>query len=120
MNIEATENTPAIIFEDNTLTIRGEIRPENPRSFFDPILVKLSTISSDRFTINCEIPFMSSSSILQLKRLFLTLMKQQIENLEVFWNYEEDDLESKEIGGYLREITDIPMKFVSQKSMHNF
>jgi SiaC family regulatory phosphoprotein len=112
--IEQTESTPLIILTNKTLEIKGEIRPEYSRNFFLPLFEALEKLQTNAMIVDCSIIFVSSSSILQLKKLFNFIKNMEgLTIAEVQWNTEDNDDEMVEIGQYLAELTDLKFSFTA-------
>lgn len=109
--IESTQSTPKVVFTDDSIKIEGELRPEFPYDFFEPIHQTCSSIESERYHVICVLEFISSSSLLQLKKMLKILAdNKKIKQVNVTWNCLKEDDEMQEIGEYLSELSGFPFK----------
>jgi hypothetical protein len=121
--IQATESTPHIVFdvEKNLFEMKGESRPENTKSFYDPVIewIKdfcIQTIQEKKtnkivFTVFFE--YFSSSSAKYLMNIFArldTLHENKIP-IEIKWIYNDIDIEMKEAGEEFQKLLSMPFRF---------
>jgi len=116
MRIAATSKTPSIAFDYDlfTLEIRGVSCPENPKEFYEPLLLRLKEFCSenDRLEITISLDYFNTGSSKTLWMLFDTVAKFPLlkENAIVHWYTDEDDDELKEAGSIFEEMSGL--KFV--------
>lgn len=112
-----TEKTPEIIldYSNKTISIKGICVPEDPKSFFDPIVKELSNFKGTKSDLLFEIylEYFNTGASKCLLNLFLEAAKveNEFESLEVNWLIEEGDEELKEAGEVFEEITKIKFNY---------
>lgn len=122
--IEQTKNSPRLLFDpiENKFEIMGESRPENVRSFYEPILhwvndfhdfIAASKKIPSQLNIKIRLGYFNSSSA---KFIFDLLHKfHQFESLgtkpTVLWLYEDGDDDMKQAGLDLSEMLDFPFQY---------
>jgi hypothetical protein len=126
--IQATEFSPEISFNNDTreLTISGEARPENPSSFFKPVLAWLEKYSSILyfekqkfgrtlpFVINFKLQYFNSTSakfIFDMLKIITDYTKQGAE-VKVNWYYDSRDDDMRESGEEFSRIIAIPLNLI--------
>lgn len=109
-NLEATSFTPKVSFDLNNgiLNISGSLYPENPYSFFEPIMGYINSVDKNfdvdaTFSINLYI--INSSSY---KRLlcFIQKLSEKYKTLTIEWICEYDDVDNIESGYIIKDILD--------------
>lgn len=104
--IEATARTPKFDFnpETRTLTISGESYPEDPTKFFAEPMAKvyefLKLSHSEIIRFSFHLTYFNSSSAKVLMNLFTALEDSASSGnqVQIDWNYAEDDDNMKELG----------------------
>lgn len=86
------------------LKIKGICTPENPKIFFDPIMLKLIEFRKEvrALVIEVYLDYFNSGSSKALLNLFIETSKH-VSDLKIIWISEDDEL--KESGLILKEIT---------------
>lgn len=119
MKIIQTQHSPLVELDHHLLRIEGECRPENAAIFFDPICDELKEILSTRnafsspFKVSFKFRYISSSSMLYLKKLFLILKNfQEQSECEIIWNYETMDADMSESAEALITLTQVKMNLI--------
>ena len=108
--IEATEDSPAIVFEDSTncLTISGESRPENAGKFFAPLINWISNFTetlrtqkeqrneNSTIAIIFKLDYFNSTSAKYIMDILLMIKKiaDQGHTVNIEWHYDKrgDDM----------------------------
>lgn len=127
IKIEGTSTSPKVYFvpEENLLEISGYSRPENARDFYNPLLVWLEDFEEAylkrKFNDNSEpisfkfkyVYFNSSSAkfIYDLIILLSHIIKEGVP-LKLYWYFDADDDELKEVGEELAEMAKVNLHFV--------
>lgn len=116
--IKQTETTP-YVFVDCSLgliTITGICIPENPYTFFEPIIKKIDCLSQSHSQIVFDIylDYLNSGASKGLLNLLLAVKDaENIIKSKVVWKIEdEEDEEARESGEILEEITNIPFEYI--------
>lgn len=105
MNIERTNKTPEVKFDEetNTLMISGISIPENSQEFFNPILEWIEQhLSKKGLTLRINLEYyntMSNHALLSVFRLF-----KGKDNGNIIWMYDEFDEEIGDAGRDFHEI----------------
>lgn len=120
--IESSAETPEIILDkrSNTFTFSGKSLPEDPISFYSPVIQWLEGYSTDP-NPNTKVDFMmmyfntsSSKIILDIMKHFEGI-KQSGHEVIINWNFKEDDEDMLEAGEIYSERVDIPFNLVSEQ-----
>jgi hypothetical protein len=109
--IESTQNTPEVFYNDNVnlnisyLTIRGKSLPEDAIGFYNRVQSLISDVQH-LLIITLRFEYLNSSSE---KALYNVLRHAivTISNVEIRWEYEEDDEDMEETGHVLEECLSI-------------
>jgi len=113
LEIASTDFSPKVELNNGQLLITGEIRPEFPHEFFVPIHEKLAKLSAQNLVVKCALEFISSSSILQLKKMFKVISDNKgIENTSVEWKYQKEDEDMLEVGEYIEEVSSFKFNYI--------
>jgi hypothetical protein len=107
LDIKETTRTPRILFDSktNVFTISGKFFPENIKDYLDPVITWLEKFKSNKaksVEVNCNIDYLSSSSVIYLKKIFSKLSEIQDlgTKVNINWHFEEDDEDIKKTGEY--------------------
>jgi hypothetical protein len=112
LNLAATNVTPAVYFDatQHQFTFRGASFPENPKSFYKPLLDWLTKYFA-HLPDDCEVVFtfefayFNSGSSRMLSELFELLNQQAFEQatpIDVYWKYDAEDDNMFEYGQELQ------------------
>jgi|SRR5690554_77972 len=102
---------------------KGESRPENAVTYFEPILkwlkeyYELSKTSSVNVLVDFDLEYFNSTSYKYILDIFKILKEiSLIENmtLEIIWKYDAMDLDILESGNDFAKWADIDVKFVAK------
>jgi hypothetical protein len=116
--IEKSKVAPQVIFDKSNgiFLIKGRSLPENPFSFFEPMLdwVKEYIINPNQITVfTFEFEYFNSASskvILEILRLLEKLLSKGLE-VRVNWCYMEEDEDVLETGQIYSSLVDVPFIF---------
>lgn len=108
--LEATDKTPRIEgdLEKGTFSIEGRCLPENAKIFYTPILDWLELLSDSKaelIRVDLAIEYYNTSTskvLLEIFKRFKDL--SDTKNVEMYWHYEDDDIEMMEIGENFRDL----------------
>jgi hypothetical protein len=115
---EATDNTPLIDFdfEKGILEITGASFPEYAREFYEPILEALKEYVIAPVATQTRMLFKFTYFNTGTNTLITGIMKD-LEQLtesghivEVFWYFEPEDLDMRDLGEYFRTLTTLNMQ----------
>lgn len=101
--IDATKNTPEVIFdiENKTLSLKGKSLPEDSEKFYvnvNEIFENfLTEINYTGLIIICDLSYVNSSSSKRIYNIFKMSMKM-VCNPDIIWRYDVDDDDVKEQG----------------------
>lgn len=104
INIQETENTPAVILDpdNDRFLISGRSFSQNPYEFFKPIIEWLEkySLTPNRITnFEFKLEYFNSSSQKAIARILQILKQINEKNIvNIVWYYSEDDDDEKEIG----------------------
>lgn len=126
--ITASPNSPEINGNaiENTITIMGESRPENVRSFYEPLFnwlekyqSQLLKVPKTTINLNLNLSYFNSSSVkifTEIISSFVTLSKTNTNiNFIINWFHDESDEDIIESGKEFESIIGLPMCFVIKK-----
>lgn len=124
---EATSNTPKVLLDsvNKVFEINGESRPEDVKSFYEPIfkwfdtyLLELNTQGiKDTVVLKMYLEYFNSSSA----KYILNLAKKMYEFISagipvtIEWCYAEDDDDMKETGEEMERMSKVPFKYSAQQ-----
>lgn len=127
IKIKGTSVSPRVYFapNENLLEIGGYSRPENARDFYNPLirwlegfkkshLKRKNSGDSEPITFKFKYIYFNSSSakfIFDLVLLLSQIIKDGVP-LKIYWYFDEDDEEMKEVGEELAEMTKTNLNFV--------
>jgi hypothetical protein len=119
--IEGSEETPEVILDKrtNTFIFKGKSLPENPISFYSPVLQWLEIYSSDpnpETQVNFMMIYFNTSSskiILDIMKK-LEVIKKGGHNVVINWIFKEDDEEMLEAGEIYSERINIPFNIIPE------
>lgn len=119
LDIKGTAKTPQIFYseENATLEIRGKSIPENHHIFYTPVFEWLEEFTSrapDNTKVIVYLEYFNTSSSKVLLKIFKTLEEISVKGkyIEIFWYYEEDDLDMKECGQDYSAMLNMPFKMI--------
>jgi hypothetical protein len=117
MRIAATSKTPSIVFDydQQTLEIKGVSCPENPKEFYEPLLLRLKEYCADNaaLEVTISLDYFNTGSSKTLWMLFDILAKNpNIKNhAVVLWYTDDDDDELKEAGVIFEEMSGLKFEY---------
>jgi hypothetical protein len=119
--IEGSEETPEVILDKrtNTFIFKGKSLPENPISFYGPVLQWLDIYSSDpnpETQVNFMMVYFNTSSskiILDIMKK-LEVIKKGGHSVIINWIFKEDDEEMLEAGEIYSERINIPFNIIPE------
>ena len=113
-----TGNTPHIMLDAmaNNFLIEGKSFPEDSKEFYSLVfewLDKYKETNPKFFTVNFNLFYLSSSSIISVKQLLLRIVELQNSGTEVkvVWCYDEDDDDIKKTGEDYEKITKLNFEY---------
>jgi hypothetical protein len=123
--IESSIETPEIVLDKktNTFLFKGKSLPENPISFYNPVLQWLENYSNDpnpETQVNFMMVYFNTSSskiILDILKRF-ELIKKSGHNVTVNWRFREDDEEMLEAGEIYSERVCIPFNLIPDETVN--
>jgi hypothetical protein len=112
--LEASDDTPEIIFDKGAgkFEIVGKSLPEDVIGFYTPVFSWLNQYvadPNDMTLFKVKVVYFNSASQRALNEIFTILSRIKVKGKEinVEWNYHEDDDEMMEAGEEYADITDI-------------
>jgi hypothetical protein len=117
MRIASTSKTPSIVFdyELHTLDIKGVSCPENPKEFYEPLLLKLKEYceKNTQLKLSISLDYFNTGSSKTLWMLFDILSKNSTikDQVTVYWYTDEDDDELKEAGIIFQEMSGLKFEY---------
>ena len=122
LKIEAAIDTPEILFDPvtNIFSISGISHPENAKEFYGDILDWLDEFYQEvkekkgqKIVVDLNFKYINSSSYKYLREVMkkVSNIKQNGIQVEVIWNYHEDDEDLLNEGMVLFELPDIRLDY---------
>src|ERR1700686_2517128 len=110
-HVPATDLTPEVrmIPSQGLLTMRGESYPEHDRSFYAPILEKISAVLDagklSLLRVEMHITYYNSASAKAFHRIFKMLNKAAEQGcaIQLLWQFDEEDDMARDLGRDIRE-----------------
>ena len=117
LEIEPKFNTPSIDFNAGSgyLLMKGRSIPEDPDSFYEPILSWLDEYfkeTGQETVLEFRLEYVNSGSskyILELLRRLHKLVKKG-KKINIIWCFETDDESIEDLGEHYKYTVDIPME----------
>jgi len=105
LSIQKTDSTPEIDFNVNgNMKITGRSLPEDVHKFYDPIIEWVRNLSTEKVKLELKLEYLNTSSTKKILNLLIALDENlEINNVEVNWYYEFDDLEMEDLGEIYEE-----------------
>jgi len=118
LRIEATIDCPNVILdkEMNRFEFNGKALPENPKSFFNPIVdwIKDYAKEPNKETVfSFKMDYINSASQKKIHDIMLLCKEIHERRVPIFidWYYHQEDEGMKEEGETLSELVKIPFRF---------
>lgn len=115
--LERSPKTPEVVLdhETGTITMRGRSIPEDPISFFQPIVKWIDVYvqqPAEKTSVEFKFEYFNTSSSKWLIVIFKSLNKLFAEGreMEVNWYYDYDDL--YDYGQEIKELVDYPINLL--------
>ena len=119
LNIIGTAKTPDIRYapEKHSIEIKGKSIPENHAVFFTPVMDWLNDYiekAPKKTRVDVYLEYFNTSSSKVLLKIFKTLEEIQTKDkdIEIYWYYEEDDLDMKECGQDYQSMINVPFNMI--------
>jgi hypothetical protein len=98
--IEGTDTTPLIDFYTNgKLLIKGRSLPEDVHKFYEPVFFWVKELESETVIFDVKMEYINTSSTKKILNLLIELENNpKINNIEINWFYEFDDLDMLDLG----------------------
>lgn len=111
--IEATKATPRVEFlPDGELLIHGRSLPEDPVSFYAPLLHWIDECTVENITLEIRMEYLNTSSSKQLYTLLCNAKNNiTIKNIIINWYYEEGDEDGYEVGKEFESMSKLHFNF---------
>lgn len=123
IRIDRTDYTPDVILDiaSKELSFRGECRPENVSNFFTPIIawfeeLKTETPVTEKIPVAFNLDYFNSSSAKYIMDLFFLISdinKDFNYDLEIIWEYDEDDEDVYDAGVEFEDLSGVKFTFKS-------
>ncbi len=113
--IRKTDSTPEISFlQKGELKITGRSLPEDVHKFYDPLIDWVKKYEGDKVKVELKLEYLNTASTKKVLNLLLALDENsKINEIDVDWFYEFDDIEMEDLGGiYEEELNRIKFHFV--------
>ena len=114
LEIKASADTPSV-FANSTgeLILQGRSLPENPASFYYPIITWVSDFNQEKLTLIFKMEYLNTSSSKQLFELIKRVKNNHnIKHIDVKWYYEEGDTDSLETGEHFSSELKLPFFYI--------
>jgi len=103
--IQKTDSTPEISFlKKGELKVTGRSLPEDVHKFYDPLIDWVKTLEGDKVKVDLKLEYLNTASTKKVLNLLVALDdNEKINEIDVNWFYEFDDLEMEDLGGIYEE-----------------
>ena len=122
LKIEKTETTPRIDFDAklHTISIAGEIYPENADKFFAPILDWLKNYLSNlhsKCIVSFHITYFNTASSSKISNILEMLEKayKKGKDISIHWYYDPKNPDMEEVAEEFREDVTIPFQIIEKR-----
>ncbi len=122
IEISPGEKTPKILIipEQKEMLIEGNSRPEDVRTFYQPVIEKLEDLlvslhqADESFSISFKMGYFNSSSAKFLADILYLIVEYSEKGLPVTinWYYEKEDYDMKEAGEEFSEMVGFPFSYI--------
>lgn len=111
--IEETKGTPRVrLYPTGEIFIEGRSLPEDPASFYTPILNWVRECQTEKVTIDIRLEYMNTSSSKEMYTFFRLIKENPyIKHVTVNWHFEEGDDDGFDVGREFESFTKIPFAF---------
>ena len=111
--VEETKGTPRVEFNPNgDMLVVGRSLPEDPFSFYNPLLHWAKECTSDKVNLDLRLDYMNTSSSKQIYTLLSNIAENKnIASATINWYYEEGDDDGYETGKEFESMVKIPFHF---------
>jgi hypothetical protein len=111
--IEPTKATPRVNFQpEGELKIEGRSLPEDPFTFYNPVLNWIRNYSGNEIVLDLRLEYMNTASSKQIFTLLADLKDNtSIKNHLINWHYEEGDEDALDTGKEFEQLVNIPFQF---------
>lgn len=121
ITFQETENTPFVSFDftKGIFEVRGVSFPEYARDFYEPILESLREYAQkppvSKTTMSFKFIYFNTGTNSFITGIVkeLEFLHKQGHAIDLFWYYELDDEDMRELGGYFQSLTFLPVEFVA-------
>jgi hypothetical protein len=105
ISIQKTDSTPEITFlVKGELTIEGRSLPEDVHKFYDPLIDWVKNIEVKKVKLDLKLEYLNTSSTKKILNLLMALDEnEKVNEIDVNWYYEFDDLEMEDLGTIYEE-----------------
>lgn len=121
LKLDKTSYTPDVVLNINNkeLSFRGECRPENVSNFFTPIVAWFEELKTfppvqENVPVIFNLDYFNSSSAKYIMDIFFLISdinKDYHYNLEIVWEYDEDDEDVYEAGVEFEDLSGVSFTF---------
>lgn len=115
ISIQKTTSTPEILFlTKGELSISGRSLPEDVHKFYDPLINWVKQIDLKKIKLELKLEYLNTSSTKKVLNLLQALdNNEKVNEIEVNWYYEFDDVEMEDLGGiYEEEMKRVKFHFI--------
>jgi hypothetical protein len=114
LDLKPTNETPHVICDvKGEITMTGRSLPENPAKFYQPLFEWAQNFENDSILINFRLEYFNTASSKQIFTFIKLFMENEnVKKVQVKWNYEEGDYDSKETGEHFSHLFKIPFEFI--------
>lgn len=113
--IEPTPNAPLVYFEpDGRLLIEGRAIPENVSNLFEPLLLYLSKLETEKVTFDFNLEYFNTAASKKILEMLKKLDgNPYVKSCHVNWHYETDDDDSLDMVEIFRDcMTDMTFNII--------
>ena len=115
LEIQGTHDTPNVVCDYNTgeIILTGRSLPENPLKVYDQIFRWAKDYDKPSMILNFKLEYFNTASSKQIFNVIKSCVENNsIKEMQVKWQYEEGDYDSKETGEHFSHLFKIPFDFI--------
>ena len=114
LEIHGTNDTPNVLCDYNgEILMTGRSLPENPLRIYEQIFRWAQDYDKETITLNFKLEYFNTASSKQIFNVIKYCVENKsIKDIQVKWQYEEGDYDSKETGEHFSHLFRIPFEFI--------
>ena len=116
LHIAGTKKSPTIQYSKGHFSITGCSIPEDSRKLYKPVLTffeEFHNYPSDHFLVEIKFDYCDTASLKWILNILIEIQKHvSVNNAEIRWYYEDDDMEMMELGEFVNLRVKMPFNLI--------